>query len=413
MDAEPMAVIYPDNLAALGVSRGLGAHGIPVTVFSSDRVSPGQYSRYVRRVACPTEKDEKRFVAFLTEFGQAQQQAPVLFLAGDSAIVTVHRHRKLLEQWYRFPMAPWPVLRQVMWKDRLYSALEGVVPIPRTRVPRDATELANVAREVGYPALVKPRLRCLSASSDPHQPPFEKLFGSKALRVNSLEELAHAYRTILSYGFHPVVQEEIAGPLSALYSIGLCATRQGQVVATFTSQKLAQVPQDFGDGLVVKAVRAPELIPLGERVIRHFGYYGLADIEFKWDARAGVYKLLDFNPRSWLWINLPTVCGVNLAYAAYLDAVDRPIDRTAFVQHDFQTRWVSVRGLLIHVLRSFYAGQSWRGLWTLLRHLQGPRVGPLLNTDDLLWRMFCSPAYWRSSLRQAARGIRHLRVLRE
>lgn len=412
MDGDPLAVVYPDNLAALGISRGLGAQGIPVTVLSSDRVSPGQYSCYTRRVACPTEKDEERFLAFLINFGQSQPQAPVLFLTTDSSIVTVHRHRELLEQWYRFPMAPWPVLRQVMLKDQLYNALEGVVPIPRTGVPSNEAELAEVARDVGYPALVKPQLRCLADTADPSQPPFDKLFGSKAIRVNSLKELEHAYHAIVTCGFQPIVQEEIAGPPSSLYSIGLCATRQGEVVATFTSQKLAQVPPDFGDGLVVKAIRAPELIPLGERVVHHFGYYGLADIEFKWDARARVYKLLDFNPRSWPWINLPTVCGVNLSYVAYLDAVDRPIDRTAFVQQDFQTRWVSARGLLVYIIRSFQAGQSWRGLWALLRQFERPRVGPLLSTDDVLWRMFCSPAFWLESLQEIARGLKQLQTLR-
>lgn len=412
MDVDPVAVVYPDNLAALGVSRGLGAQGIPVTILSSDRVSPGQYSRYAKRVACPAEAEEERLLSFLSDFGRAQRQVPVLFLTSDRAIVTVHRHRELLEQWYRFPMAPWSILRQVMLKDQLYRSLEGVVPVPRTRVPSDESELADVAEEVGYPALVKPLLRCLSEAPDARRLSFDKVFGAKAIRVHSLEELQNAYRTARTHGFQMVVQEEIEGPLSALYSLGLCATRQGNVVATFTSQKLAQVPPDFGDGLVVKAVRAPELVALGERVVRHFDYYGLADIEFKWDARVGVYKLLDINPRPWLWINLPTACGVNLAYAAYLDAVDRPIDRSVFVQYDFQTRWLSVRGLCIHLIRSIRTGQFWKGFLTFLSYFQGRRVGPLLSADDRLLRMFCSPAYWWGSLRQAVGGMKHLQALR-
>lgn len=406
---DSMAVIYPDNLAALGVCRGLGVEGIPVTVLSSDRTAPGQYSRYARRLACPAQADEAEFIEFLLRFGQAHQRyAPILFLTDDNAIVTVHRHREILERWYRFPMAPWSVLRRLMLKDHLYRSLDGVVPLPHTRFPKDESELADAVREIGGSILVKPLLRCLTGSSDTNGLPFEQCFGSKAIRVRTLGELTDAYRAACARGFQVVVQEEIEGPISSLYSLGLYATRQGEVAAAFTSQKLGQVPPDFGDGLVVKAVQARELIPLGERVIRHFGYYGMADVEFKWDARAGVYKLLDINPRPWLWINLPTACGVNLSYAAYLDTVGRPIDPGVFVQRDFETRWVSIRGLLIYVIRSFGTGWRCKELLPVLRQFWGKRVGPLFCTKDLLFRMFLSPMYWRDSFLQASRGIRRL-----
>ena len=279
-------------------------------------------------------------------------------------------------------------------------------------MPAGESELSDVAREIGFPAMVKPLLRCLSDALPQDHRPFEKVFGAKAVRAQTSADLVSAYRTARAHGFGVIVQEEIQGPVSSLYSLGLYATRAGQVPATFTSQKLGQVPADFGDGLIVRAIRAPELIPLGERVVRHFGYYGLADIEFKWDRRENVYKLLDINPRPWLWINLPTACGVNLPYAAYLDAVGRPIDASAFVQRDFRTCWMSLRGLLVYVLRSLRAARPPRGLVSLLGHARGPRVGPLFSTDDLLFRMFLSPAYWWESLRATLGGFRHLRALR-
>ena len=409
----PMAVVYPDNLAALGVCRALGARGVPVTVLSSDRTAPGQYSRYARREPCPAG-DERELVDFLVAFGRAQRQAPVLFLTDDPSIVALHRHRPLLEAWYRFPLAPWPVLRRIMLKDELYRSLEGVVPLPRTRILTEESELASAGGEIGYPALVKPLLRCLSDSHDAGRLPFEKLFGFKAVRVRSLEELTAAYHAARAHGFSLVLQEEIDGPVSSLRSLGLYATRDGDVAATFTSRKLCQVPSDFGDGLIVQAARVPELIPLSVRVVNHFGYYGLADIEFKWDARDRAYKLLDFNPRPWLWINLPTACGVNLPYAAYLDALGERLDREAFIQRDFQTRWVSFRGLLVYLVRWLKEGRHSGELRPLLRdYFGGRRVGPLFDTADVLTRMFLSPRYWWESLRQAAANIQRLQLHRQ
>jgi predicted ATP-grasp superfamily ATP-dependent carboligase len=381
-------------------------HGISVTVLSADRTTPAQYSRYARRVLCPTRSKENDLVEFLIDFGNTQPRQAVLFLTDDASIVTLHRHEERLKSCYRFTTAPWPILCKLLFKDQLYTSLADVVQVPLSRFPAHESKLRQIAQEIGYPALVKPLLRSFSECASHSHTSFDKFFGSKALRVGNLKELEEAYRLASNLGFRVLIQEEIKGSVSDLYSVGLYATRAGAIAAAFTAQKLSQVPADFGDGLVVKAVRMPELIALAERAVQHFHYYGLADIEFKWDSRSGCFKLLDFNPRSWPWINLPTVCGVNLSYVAYLDAVGQPTDRAAFVQHDFETRWVSVRGLFVRIIRSFQAGQTWKGLWGLIRQFQQPRVGPLLSTDDLLWRMFCSPAYWWSFFHQLTRGLK-------
>jgi predicted ATP-grasp superfamily ATP-dependent carboligase len=406
---EPLAVAYPDNLATLGVCRGLGEHGVRTAVLATGRTAPGQYSRYADRVPCPPASDEAAFIDFLVRFGQAQRQRPVLFMTDDSSLLAVHRHHETLERWYRFPLGPWSALEPLMRKDALYGELEGVVPVPRTAVAREEAGLPGIADTVGFPAIAKPVLRCLTDAPADEALPFEKVFGAKAVRVRSLDELRSTWRQARAHGFTLVVQEEIEGPITALYSVGLCATRTGGVVA-FTSQKLGQVPAEFGDGLVVKAAYAPALIPLAERAIRHFGFRGLADIEFKWDPRTGLWKLLDINPRPWLWINLPQACGVNLAWAAYLDAVGRPVSREAFEQRDFETRWVSMRGVAIAAVRALVSGRSRHTLPALARQLRGPRVGPLWNPRDALVRMVLSPGYWTETLQDSLQSIRHLRA---
>lgn len=403
---DTLAVVGPDNLAALGVCRALGIHGIRCAVLSWDRTAPAQYSRYAERVSCPPMSDEAGFVGFLVEFGRRQKQPPVLFLTDDSSLVIAQRHQARLEGLYRFPLGPWPVVRNLMLKDSLYTSLEGVVPMPRTVFPTDEADLASAA-DVGLPAVVKPLLRCLPQSAPAGHASFEQIFGEKAVRVRTREELSRAVREARRHGFQVVVQEEIQGPISALASVGIYASADG-VTAAFTSRKLSQVPADFGDGLVVRAARVPEILPLAERVVRHVGFRGLADIEFKLDPKTGDYRLLDINPRPWLWINLPTACGVNLAYAAYRDAVGLPLDRTAFVQRDFETRWVSARGIAQALVRSIMSGRPLAHIRTLIGQLRGRRVGPLYARRDVLFRMFLNPVYWWASLRQSVHGVLRL-----
>ena len=299
------------------------------------------------------------------------------------------------------------MLHQIMLKDQLYASLAGVVPVPRTLTPGDEDELAVAAQAIGYPAIVKPLLRCLADSPDPVSMPFERRFGAKAVRARNWAELRDAYAAARARGFPVVVQEEIEGPISALYSLGLYVTRAGHVPAAFTSQKLGQVPADFGDGLIVRAARVPELLALGARALEHFGYHGMADIEFKWDARTRDFRLLDINPRPWPWIHLPTACGVNLPYAAYLDAVDRPVAPERFAQIDFETHWLSVSGLMTFTARALRAGRPGR-LLTVLRHVKQTRLGALFSADDLLFRMFASPRYWSALFRRAGAWIREV-----
>jgi predicted ATP-grasp superfamily ATP-dependent carboligase len=415
MDTTLAAAVYPDNLAALGVCRGLGVHGLRTAVLSTDRTAPGQYSGFAERVACPPASDEAAFVEFLVRFARARGGRPVLFLTDDSSLMTVHRYHDLLEPWFRFALGPWPVLDRLLLKDALYRALDGVVPVPRTVVPAGPADLKAAADEVGLPAILKPVLRCLSDPAAPEPLPFEKVFGAKAVRVRTLEELRRAWDRAQAHGFAMVLQEEIPGPIENLVSIGVCADRRREagIVAAFTSRKLGQVPAEFGDGLVVQAAPAPEILPLAEQALRHFGFHGLADIEFKWDPREQVFKLLDINPRPWLWINLPTACGVNLPYAAWLSAMERPIDPTQFAQRDFETRWISMRGLAIAAVHGVMAGHASEVIMTFARHLRGRHVGPLWHPRDPLVRMVLSPGFWWQSLRDSVRNVARLHAAQQ
>ena len=49
--------------------------------------------------------------------------------------------------------------------------------------------------------------------------------------------------------------------------------------------------------------------------------YGIAESEFKYDARDGKYKLMEINHRSTMWHRAGNISGVNVQYAQYLDAL--------------------------------------------------------------------------------------------
>jgi predicted ATP-grasp superfamily ATP-dependent carboligase len=261
-----------------------------------------------------------------------------------------------------------------------------------------------------FPCLLKPTLRCLREGGEILSPPFEKVFGEKAVRVRNGSELAQRFQELKEQRFSVLAQEEIPGGVERLYTLGIYAGRDGRVKAAWTGRKLAQVPSDFGDALVVEAVWKPELLPLGERIIHATGFYGIADVEFKHDPRDGKFKLLDINPRLWPWSGFPTRCGVNLPYVAYCDLIGH--ETPIFRQTVHRMRWISLRGLLVSLIQSLWRRQPLGSVLGLLGHFRELRAGLLFSDRDFLFRMFLSPAYWWESLCHAIAAIRNLHRLR-
>ena len=51
--------------------------------------------------------------------------------------------------------------------------------------------------------------------------------------------------------------------------------------------------------------------------LKSIDYSGLVEIEFKYDARDGKYKILDVNPRVWTWNAIGERAGVDFAYVQW------------------------------------------------------------------------------------------------
>jgi predicted ATP-grasp superfamily ATP-dependent carboligase len=55
----------------------------------------------------------------------------------------------------------------------------------------------------------------------------------------------------------------------------------------------------------------------GKQIMHHSKYNGLAEIEFKYDARDSQYKFLEVNPRTWKWHTIAKAAGCNLLLNFY------------------------------------------------------------------------------------------------
>ena len=148
----------------------------------------------------------------------------------------------------------------------------------------------------------------------------------KAWRADSRPELERRVREAsrLIGTSEVIVQELIPGSGEA--QLAYCAFfKEGRPRAHMTVRRLRQHPPDFGRASTfVQTVEQRDLDAPSERFLRSIDYYGLVELEYKYDARDGQAKLLDFNARTWGYHGLGLRAGVDFPYHLYADQVGLP-----------------------------------------------------------------------------------------
>jgi predicted ATP-grasp superfamily ATP-dependent carboligase len=120
-----------------------------------------------------------------------------------------------------------------------------------------------------------------------------------------------------------MVQQLIPGGDDELYTVGSYIAADGAVLGLFSGRKLRQSPPGIGTCRVGEAVWVQETVDAALRLLRAFDFHGVSQVEFKRDPRDGRFKLMEVNPRLWLWHGLAAALGVDFARIAYLDLLDR------------------------------------------------------------------------------------------
>jgi D-aspartate ligase len=310
----PAAIVFNSHITGLAVARSLGRRGVPVIALDRDPAGYALVSKYATAAAlCPNVlQDEEGFIDFLITIGLTLKQPGVLYPCNDEWVLAVNRHRAALETYFLIPFSDQTIVEPVLDKAQLYQRAQGLnIPIPRTWYLTSDT-IEQVATELPYPCIVKPT----------EQRSFYDAFQEKAWRIHNPEELLAAVKRA---GTHTLVAQEIVGQgLTDFYSVCSYIGHDGEAHGTFVGRKLEQYPPQFGTGCLVAAEQVASIAERGIQILKTFGYRGISEIEFIYDAHDGEHKLLDINTRVWKWIGLPIAAGVDLPWLAYTDSIGKP-----------------------------------------------------------------------------------------
>jgi D-aspartate ligase len=311
------AVVLGGDFHGLGIVRSLGRRGIPVCLID-DEYSIGRFSRYTTHaLTAPTIRKPKETVDFLLETERRLNlKGWVLFPTRDEIVAAVARHRAQLVDWYRVPTPEWESIKWAWNKWNTYCLAEKLgIPIPRTWCPRSLDELDGIAAE--FPLAVKPAVK----------EDFFYATKAKAWRANNRQELRTLFARASEHvaGNEVLIQDIIPGDGNHQFS-SCVFFKDGVAIASMEAKRRRQHPPEFGRAATfVETIECPALMAPTLRFLSAMNYYGLAEIEYKLDARDGRYKLLDVNARTWGFHCLGPSAGVDFSYLLFADQIGQPV----------------------------------------------------------------------------------------
>ena len=305
------ALILGGAHCSLEIARSLGRRGIAVWLVTDDNPL-ATMSRYVERSFDWPGPGAATALSYLRDLAaNFHLDGWVLFAGGDAEMRFVAQNHAALGAVFTLTTQAWETVRFAADKRRMNArAAELGIAQPQSRYPASRDDLADGA--LRYPVVLKPTVRDSRNA----------FVQAKAWRADDLATLTARYDAAagLVGPDRIMVQELIPGDGRMQFSYAAIWDR-GAPVGALVARRRRQYPIDFGfTSSFVETVVQREIEDAATRFLRSLDYSGLVEIEFKYDERDGLYKILDVNARAWTWIALGVAAGVDFAALQWLIA---------------------------------------------------------------------------------------------
>jgi len=302
------AIIIEGHVQGLSNTRSLGESGIPVYVIdTTDCIA--KYSKYCNKYFLCPDFDLDEFADFLIELAVNENiKGWVLIPSNDHAVYTISKHKRRLENHYKVITPGLEIIDKIYDKTKLIEIARQVnVPVPVTQLFTKDNE--TLKSGLYYPVITK---GCYGLS-------FYKAIGKKALLANDDKELRKQL-TIIKNNYHieGTFTQELIPTNGSNYTISFTAfCVNGEIKAHWSGVKLREHPIRFGTATFTKNINNPACYEQSSALLKQLNYTGVCEVEYIQDFRDGEYKLIEINPRTWLWVGLAKACGIDYAKLIY------------------------------------------------------------------------------------------------
>lgn len=332
MSRHPVAIVLGlENAISLTVVRELGQHGVPVHGIARSATSIAAASRHCTAFTLRPDAPIATWLpALIAQTGAravfAISESDLLDLAdlppmvGDCHILVPRRDR----------------LDSVLDKLRTLDAARAAgLQVPETWQPLPDEDFDGRARQLPYPLVAK-------WANPPEIMPILEGAGLEWLKTEYVRDAAQLtallarYRSIQRW---PLIQQYCRG-------VGLgqmLYMRDGEASLRFQHRRLHEWPPEGGVSTLCRAeplTRHATQMALSEKLLRTLGWDGQAMVEYRYDADAGCYWLMEVNGRFWGSLPLAWHCGAHFAWESYRRTVLGQTDAAPPVRDRLRARYM-------------------------------------------------------------------------
>jgi len=298
------AIIIEGHVQGLSNARSLGESGIPVIVVDTANCL-ARYSKHcLKFFKCPPYQSDE-FSAFLIDLAEKENLNDwVLIPSNDHAVYSLAKHARELGMFYQYFNQDLSQLEKIYDKLNLIEvAKENNLPCPETW---HFESLNNIPyHSIKFPVITKGRFG-LS---------FYKTFGKKVFYAENRDKLEN-HLNYISESF----------PIESTFTQVLIPKNTGNNTISFTSfsidgeiqthwigTKLREHPLAFGTATFAESTICQDCYKHSKDLLSALKYTGVCEIEYLFNSETNQFELIEVNARTWLWVGLAKVCGLNYA----------------------------------------------------------------------------------------------------
>ena len=293
---------------ALALVRCLNKQHISVSIAAYDDCLAKHSFHTKKFYSCPKGDSIAEFwQALLITENTASLNNALIFPCSDEALVFLTKHKSELTKKYKLYDFSEQLICNLLDKQKTIDlANDAGIPAPKYWSISSIDDLQKVC-DVTYPLMLKPK----------NTYEFSKLYGSKLLTANSLNELTEKSNLMISRNIDFIVCEIIHGPDTNLSSYYTYITQNNQNLFKYTKRIIRRTPVNYGGACYHISKWEKETARLGDLFFKRVGLQGMGNIEFKYDERDKQLKIIECNLRITAAHQLLVDSNMDIAYFIY------------------------------------------------------------------------------------------------
>ena len=330
-----------EQRSALALVRSLGRAGHTVYVCSVRGRSLAGASRYCSaeaRVVDPLAGAEgfERDVRALIDGWDIDVLVPV----SEAALLALLPARGRLAD-VVLPFPDEATFRRICDKAELLSVAPRMgIAIPRQLTLRTAREAEALdAGSVEFPVVIKPARSVGEGGGSDAAAGVSRRTKLTVRHAADAAELTAALAELNEAGdaaYPLLIQQRILGPGIGIFLL----LWDGRVVASFAHRRIREKPPSGGVSVYRESVAAdPALVARSRALLEHFGWCGVAMVEYKVDERSGTPYLMEVNGRFWGSLQLAVDAGVDFPLLLLAAATGEEPEPVLDYTKGIRSRW--------------------------------------------------------------------------